>query len=172
MRLSFQKPVLLKSGQHKHLFVHSFFRIKFLYLFFPLAPQSFQLPLLLPTPLDGQPIAFGNELYVPLTAEQINILYYLVGYAKPEGFTPIDDLFTEYKDKLLDWEALEAIKEEFDDKDFRETYEIKSVSNALLKQALDALQAEGKALRYLADNEDEIVDKLLEIKPDLARQTR
>jgi HIRAN domain len=71
---------------------------------------------------------------------------------------------------LEDWEGLETIENDFEDKDFRETYDIKSLPNALLKQALDALQAEGRTLRHLAANEDEIVDKLLEMKPDLARQ--
>jgi len=71
--------------------------------------------------------------------------------------------------KLDEWEAFEEIIDELSDPDFREDYEIKKPSITLIKNALAGLQKEGKSYRDAADEIDLVIDKMIELKPELRR---
>ena len=77
----------------------------------------------------------------------------------------------EDKTQLQEYDAYNEIIEEFDDSDFRETYDVKKPSRAVLNDALSQLKAEGKTYDYLSSNTDEVVDRVIKIKPDLERVT-
>lgn len=73
-------------------------------------------------------------------------------------------------EEQAEWDGYISILEEFEDKDFREGYDLKKVSKAVLMDAINRLKEEGKTYKYLSENIDEIVEKLIELKPDLERQ--
>lgn len=79
-------------------------------------------------------------------------------------------LETEDKTQLDEWDAYEEIFDEFDDTDFRASFELKKVSRTLLKDALDALKREGATMRSLAADIDKVVDKVIALKPDLEKK--
>lgn len=60
-----------------------------------------------------------------------------------------------------------SILDEFDDSDFREEFEIKKPARTFIDDALNALRQEGKSYGYLSDNINEVVDMILQIKPEL-----
>lgn len=75
-------------------------------------------------------------------------------------------------DEVLDeWRGYKNIFEEFEDKEFRETYELKKVSRVLILEAINLLKAQSKACSYLSDNIEEVVEKIIEMKPDLKRKS-
>jgi hypothetical protein len=76
-------------------------------------------------------------------------------------------LETEDRIKLDEYDAYSDILDEFDDSDFRDTYAVKKPSRTALNDALKQLLLEGKTYIYLNKNIDEVVEKLLKIKPDL-----
>lgn len=80
-------------------------------------------------------------------------------------------LEAEDKTKLQEYDSYIEILDEFDDSDFRETYEVKKPSRTVLNDALSQLKAEGKTYEYLSSNIDEVVDRVFKIKPDLERNT-
>lgn len=67
------------------------------------------------------------------------------------------------------WRAYEAVLDEFDDPDFRETYDLRKPSYALIRSAASALLASGKTWGEIRGDIDLVVDKLIEMKPDLER---
>ena len=77
----------------------------------------------------------------------------------------------EDKAQLQEFDAYNDILDEFDDNDFRETYEVKKPSRAVLNDALSQLKAGGKTYDYLSSNMDEVVDRIIKIRPDLERVT-
>lgn len=79
-------------------------------------------------------------------------------------------LETEDKARLDEWDAYEEICNEFDDADFRASFELKKVSNKVLKDALDALKREGATMRSLAADIDTVVDTVITLKPDLEKK--
>ena len=68
------------------------------------------------------------------------------------------------------WEAYEEILDELSDSDNCELYDIKKPSVTLIKQAIVALQKDGKTYRDIADDIDGLAEKLLELKPELQRR--
>lgn len=68
-----------------------------------------------------------------------------------------------------EWDGYTNILEEFDDKDFRDGFDLKKVSQAILMQAINQLKTEGKTYKYLSDNIDEVVEKIIELKPELEK---
>lgn len=78
-------------------------------------------------------------------------------------------LEAEDKARLSDWDAYQEICDEFDDTDFRASYGLKRVSNAILKKALEDLQMSGATMRSLADDIDVVVDKIIALKPDIEK---
>jgi len=77
---------------------------------------------------------------------------------------------TEDKEKLNEWDAYEELYHEFEDADFRETYEIKKVSLSLLRDAITQLNNDGETIRALVDDIDKVVDKIIKIKPEIERK--
>lgn len=73
-------------------------------------------------------------------------------------------------DEVSEWEAYKNIVDEFEDKDFRESYELKKVSKTVLQDAIKQLKMEGKTYQYLESNIDELVAKILLLRPELERQ--
>lgn len=114
----------------------------------------------------------------PASASQKNYYKYF-GMPVPKGLTSgesektIDEhrnkLRAEDPSKLEEYDAYESIIDEFDDSDFRETYDVKKVSKTILNDALNQLKQEGKTLSYLSDNIQEVVDKVIHLKPELER---
>ena len=72
-------------------------------------------------------------------------------------------------DEIAEWAAYSNILDEFDDKDFRETYDLKKVSKAVLLDAIKQLKVEGKTYGYLEENMDELVDRIIALRPELER---
>ena len=89
----------------------------------------------------------------------------------------VDKLIADHEEKLLEeedprldeWEALSDILDELSDKDMRDDYEIKKPSMTLIKKALEELSKEGTTYQDAADDVQLVVDKLIELKPDLER---
>lgn len=79
-------------------------------------------------------------------------------------------LETENKTRLDEWDAYEEICEQFDDADFRSEFELKRVSDKMLKEVLDTLKEEGSSMRSLADNIDLVVDRVIALKPELKKK--
>lgn len=79
-------------------------------------------------------------------------------------------LEAEDKSALEEWDAYEEICEQFDDADFRREFELKKVSDKVLKEALEILRKEGNTMRSLAIDIDKVVAKIIELKPDLERE--
>ena len=79
-------------------------------------------------------------------------------------------LESENKALLDEWEAYEEICDEFNDSDFRSTYDLKEVKLALLKRALDDLTHSGATMRSLADDIDKVVERVLALNPDVERK--
>lgn len=69
-----------------------------------------------------------------------------------------------------EWDGYTNILEEFDDKDFRDGYDLKKVSQAVLMEAINQLKAQGKTYKYLSDHIEEVAEKIIELKPDLEKQ--
>jgi len=69
-----------------------------------------------------------------------------------------------------EWIGYTNILEEFDDKNFREDYDLKKVGNTVLMEAINQLNAQGKTYKYLSDNIDEVAEKVIELKPDLEKK--
>jgi hypothetical protein len=78
-------------------------------------------------------------------------------------------LEVENASSLKEYEAYSNILDEFDDSDFRECCEVKKVSKMILSEALSQLKKEGKTYEYLLDNIDEVVERVIQLKPELER---
>ncbi|MDH5834227.1 hypothetical protein [Luteimonas kalidii] len=65
------------------------------------------------------------------------------------------------------WSTYESLLDEFDDPDFREGYGIKKPPIAAIRNAIDALLAEGKTWDDL--DSDTVAERLLEMRPNLER---
>lgn len=72
--------------------------------------------------------------------------------------------------KLDEWGAVEQVIDELSDPDLlKEDYEIKKPRIPLIMTALNELKKEGQSFEKSADEIQTVVDKLLELKPDLER---
>ena len=74
-------------------------------------------------------------------------------------------------EEQAEWDGYTSILEEFDDSDFRETYDLKKVGNTVLMEAINQLKQEGKTYDYLSDNIDDVVERVIKLKPELEKQT-
>jgi len=73
--------------------------------------------------------------------------------------------------KFDEWDAVHEIIDELSDPDFlREDYEIKKPSFNLIVSALNELKKEGQSYRGSADDIGSVVDKLIELKPEIQRK--
>lgn len=106
-------------------------------------------------------------------ATQLQKEYYrYFGLPVPKGLTASKAQSTISSHELTDdqdeeWAAFEDIVEEFQDKEFRDDYEIKKPSIALIRQAIGQHTAQGEKITDIAA--DDLVDTLLSIKPDLQK---
>lgn len=71
--------------------------------------------------------------------------------------------------KLEEWEACVEIMDELSDPEVRSDYDLKNPSRSLIQAALEELKNSGKTYREVADDIDLLIDKLVEMKPDLQR---
>lgn len=114
----------------------------------------------------------------PANAAQKDFLRFF-GLPLPRGMTrgQAEKAITEHRGKLesedksmLDeYDAYQEICDEFDDSDFLSDHELKSVSPALLKEALDDLQRRGSTMRSMVDNLDAVVEKIVALKPSVRK---
>jgi len=105
--------------------------------------------------------------------------YRFFGFKVPQGVThetaskDINEyrknLGEEDEAKMDEWDAYEDIYDEINDPDFREDYDLKKISISLYRSAVDQLKKEGRTLTELSDDPDAVVDKLLEIKPEIQK---
>ena len=105
--------------------------------------------------------------------------YKFFGLKVPQGLTyeTASNDISEYRKnlgeedeaKMDEWDAYEDIYDEINDPDFREDYDLKKISISLYRLAIDQLKKEGKTLTELSDDPDMVVDKLLEIKPEIQK---
>ena len=92
------------------------------------------------------------------------------GQAEPIIAEQRKRLEAEDKAMLDEWDAYVDICDEFDDADFRDTYDLKKVSRTLLKEALEDLKGSGATMRSLADDIEKVVEKLIALKPDIEKK--
>jgi hypothetical protein len=98
--------------------------------------------------------------------------YRFIGEKPPAGVT-YDQAEAKMRDALgsmaeaqqEEWSALESLIDEFEDREFRSDVEIRKPTIADIRAAMGALKAEGGQI----DDPYEIAEKLLEMKPALAR---
>ena len=105
--------------------------------------------------------------------------YKFFGLKVPQGLTHeiAKKDINEYREKLNDedetsmdeWDAFEDIYDEINDPDFRDDYELKSINISLYRLAIANLQNEGKTLKELSDDVDIVIDKIMEIKPEIKK---
>jgi len=70
---------------------------------------------------------------------------------------------------LKEYEAFNDILDEFDDSDFRASYDLKKVGKTILNEALNQLKQEGKTYEHLSINIDEVVERVIKLKPELEK---
>tara|TARA_R110002073_G_scaffold301635_1_gene469070 strand:+ start:40 stop:843 length:804 start_codon:yes stop_codon:yes gene_type:complete len=79
------------------------------------------------------------------------------------------ELTKENKAKIDEWNAYENIYDEINDPDFLEDYDLKKINLSLYRSVIDQLQNEGKTLTELSDDIDIVIDKVIEVKPDIQK---
>lgn len=105
--------------------------------------------------------------------------YRFFGIKVPQGLTHemASKFINEYREKLgeegetriNEWAAFEDIYEEINDPDFRDDHGLKSISISLYRSAIDELKSEGKTLTELADDPEIVIEKIIEIKPEIQK---
>ena len=111
----------------------------------------------------------------PVDASQKEYLKFF-GLPIPKGMTSgqAEQTIAEHRksskpEEQEEWDGYDSIFNEFDDPDFRETYDLKKVGKTVLLDALAQLKQQGKSYKHLANNIDEVVEKVIELKPDLEK---
>lgn len=79
------------------------------------------------------------------------------------------ELFSKDREKLDEWEDYESLYDEINEPDFREDYDLKKISLSLYRSTIEQLKNEGKSLANLLDDTDLVVDKIIEIKPEIEK---
>ena len=79
-------------------------------------------------------------------------------------------LTKEEKRYLNEWKYYENIFEEIEESGIREDYDMKKVSIALYRKAITKLVNEGHTLEALMDDIEDVVDKIIELKPDIVKK--
>lgn len=121
--------------------------------------------------LDADPEKHRAWLQRPATAFQKEF-YRFIGEKPPSGLTyeqanvkmaaSSDSLTEQQRDE---WDAFESLIDEFEDREFRSDMDIRKPTAADIRSAMAALKADGKEF----DDPCEVAEKLLEMKPALAR---
>jgi len=76
----------------------------------------------------------------------------------------------ENEEKLDEWDNYESIYTEINDPGFREDYNLKNISMSIYRSAINDLKKEGKSLEELYDDQDIVIDKIIEIKPEIEKE--
>jgi hypothetical protein len=71
--------------------------------------------------------------------------------------------------QAVEWRAYSTILEDFEDTDFRESFDLEKVCRATLGKALKQLKEHDKNYCYLEENVEEVVDAILQMKPELGK---
>jgi hypothetical protein len=105
--------------------------------------------------------------------------YNFFGIKAPKGITfevaskdikeHLSNLPDEDEQKETEWDAYEELYDEINDTDFRNDYGLKKISPALYRKAINMLKAEGKTIIKISEDADIVVDKIIEIKPDIEK---
>jgi len=111
---------------------------------------------------------WNNRPATPIQKEY----YRYFGLQARKGLTASEAQDTIAANELTDeqddeWFSYSDIFEELQDKDFRESYDLKKPSITLIRQAIKQRTDQGEKITELSA--DDIVDTLLEIKPDLEK---
>lgn len=80
-----------------------------------------------------------------------------------------EKLSDEDKERLDEWDTFEDIYDEINDPDYREDYDLKSISISLYRSAMDKLKSEGKTIKDISDDRDIVVDTIIKIKPEIQK---
>ncbi len=107
----------------------------------------------------------------PATIMQKEYFRYF-GIKVPKGLTAAEAEDTMAANELTDeqndeWFSYSEILEELQDKEFRESYDLKKPSVAIIRQSIEQHITQGDKITDLSA--DDLVDTLLEIKPDLEK---
>lgn len=94
--------------------------------------------------------------------------YHLEGIDEKEA-KQLSDNIRRNQSLLEEWSYFEEIVEEFDDVEFRDSYNIKKVPISMIKKAIAELNNESVNIEEAAGNVELIIDKLIELKPELER---
>lgn len=79
---------------------------------------------------------------------------------------------TETPERFAEWTAYWNIFEQLDDAEARrDDFGIKAVNRKLLNEAIDSLKAEGMTMAQLPDEIDLVVERLIELHPELERES-
>lgn len=81
----------------------------------------------------------------------------------------VKELATSSPDRLAEWNSYDVILDNFSDPDFCEGYDIKKPPAPLLRKVVDGLISEGRTYEQMADDEEEIVRRLIAERPELER---
>jgi hypothetical protein len=96
---------------------------------------------------------------------------------KALNYEEASKFITKYKMEILEqnesiideWNAYEEVYDMINHIDIREDYELKKISLSLYRSAIDQLKNEGYSLQNLSDEPEIVVDKIIEIKPDIQK---
>ena len=95
------------------------------------------------------------------------------GTSLPEAQKILDDHESEIvetnESEYSDWEAYQDIMDEINDADFRSDCGIKKPSLTLIRKGIDSLLSEGKSYKDISGDVDDLVYRLIDLKPDLER---
>jgi hypothetical protein len=113
----------------------------------------------------------------PVDSEQKDYLkFFAIPIAKGLTTEQAKKIISDHKntsrpEEQEEWEGYTNIFQEFDDENFRDDYDLKKVSRSILLEAINQLKAQGNNYKYLSDHIDNIVDKIIEINPELEKKS-
>lgn len=94
--------------------------------------------------------------------------YHLEGIDEQEA-KQLSDNIRRNQSLLEEWSYFEEIVEEFDDAEFRDSYNIKKVPISMIKKAIAELRNESVNIEEAAGDVELLIDKLIELKPELEK---
>lgn len=127
-------------------------------------------------PADAQNASAWNERPAdPLQKECLKFF----GIPAPRGLTCVQaaQIIDDHRTKLDEgsskqadeWDSFESIVDQLSDKDTRDDFELKKPTLSAIRLAVDALLAEGKSMDDLDTGIELVAEKLIEMKPELAK---
>jgi hypothetical protein len=115
----------------------------------------------------------------PITSKEKEF-YRFFNIREPAGTTHAEAscFIDDYQDKLADdneerlneWDTYENIYEEINDPDIRKDYKIRKISFSAYRDAIERLKKEGKKISDLEYDIDIVIDKIIEMNPQLKKE--